>query len=179
MRKHAKFFTQHKIDGIPEKFVQRIGALQSCKLVRSVTAVMEKLKKLESGTKNHLKIMVSQARTEEGRILFELSMQGVELSIIVGHNTIFTDETVEMVAKFREKVPANERTHNKMVEKVDVALYIADGQAAVMFPNTTGEIDMNALFLGSDVAFYEWCNDVFHHYWERAGYFDIKKTTRV
>jgi hypothetical protein len=45
---------------------------------------------------------------------------------------------------------------NKIVEKVDVALYIAEGQAAaVMFPNTRGEIDMNAVFIGNDLSFCE------------------------
>ena len=46
---------------MPEKFLQRIGALQKCEFVRSVAAVMERLKKLESGTKKQLRIMVSQA----------------------------------------------------------------------------------------------------------------------
>jgi hypothetical protein len=42
------------------------------------------------------------------RILFELSMHGVEVSTIVGHNTIFPNEIIELVARFREKMPANE-----------------------------------------------------------------------
>ena len=36
-------------------------------------------------------------------------------------------------------------------------------RAAVMFPNMRGEIDMGAIFIGSDQAFYEWCNDLFDH----------------
>ena len=52
-----------------------------------------------------------------------------------------------------------------MVEKVDVALYISDELAAVMFPNMRGEIDMGSIFIGGDPAFYEWCNDLFNHYW--------------
>jgi hypothetical protein len=42
-----------------------------------------------------------------------------------------------------------------------------------------GEIDMSGIFIGSDPAFYGWCNDLFDHYWERGGYFDIRKTTIV
>jgi hypothetical protein len=39
-------------------------------------------------------------------------------------------------------MPANQKIQTKMVEKVDVALYISDEQqAAVMFPNMRGEID--------------------------------------
>jgi hypothetical protein len=49
--------------------------------------------------------------------------------------------------------------------------------AAVMFPNQRGEIEMNALFIGSDSAFYEWGSDLFDYYWSQAGYFDIRKAT--
>jgi predicted transcriptional regulator len=48
-----------------------------------------------------------------------------------------------------------------------------------MFPNMRGEIDMGAIFIGSDPMFYEWCKDLFDHYWELAGYFDVRKTTVV
>jgi predicted transcriptional regulator len=66
-----------------------------------------------------------------------------------------------------------------MVEKVEIALYISDERAAVMFPNMRGEIDMGAILIGSEPMFYEWCKDLFDHYWERAGYFDVRKTTVV
>jgi predicted transcriptional regulator len=165
---------------IPEKFLQRIGALQSCELVISMAAVMERLKKLESGTKKQLRIMVSQAWAEEGRIIIELPMHGIEVLSIVGRNTIFPKEIVDSMGRSIEKMPTNQKMRTKMVEKVDVALYISDERAAaVMFPNVRGEIDMGAIFIGSDPAFYEWCNDLFNHYWERGGYFDVRKTTIV
>jgi predicted transcriptional regulator len=180
MKNHAKFFAEHTLNDMPEKFVQRIGSLQNCELVRSVTSVMEKLKKLESSTQKQLRIMVSQAWAEEGRIIIELSMQGVQILTIVGRNTIFPKEIVESILKTIDKIPANQRKMEaKMVDKVHVALYIADENAAVMFPNKEGEIDMNALFIGNDPAFHEWCSDLFDHYWSRAGYFDVKKATLV
>jgi predicted transcriptional regulator len=46
MKKYGKFFEEHMLGDIPDKFLQRIGTLQSCELVRSVAAVMERLKKL-------------------------------------------------------------------------------------------------------------------------------------
>jgi len=179
MKKYGKFFEEHMLGDIPEKFLQRIGALQSCELVRSVAAVMERLKKLESDAKKQLRIMASQAWAEEGRIIIELSMHGIEVLVIVGRNTIFPKEIVDSMGRSIEKMPTNQKMRTKMVEKVDVALYISDERAAVMFPNMRGEIDMGAIFIGSDPAFYEWCNDLFDHYWERGGYFDVRKTTVV
>jgi predicted transcriptional regulator len=51
MKKHRKFFEEHTLGDIHEIFLQRIGALQSCELVCSVAAVMERLKKLEFDAK--------------------------------------------------------------------------------------------------------------------------------
>jgi predicted transcriptional regulator len=92
MKKHRKFFEEHTLGDIPEKFLQRIGALQNCELVRSVAAVMERLKKLEYDATKHLRIIVSQAWSEEGRIIVELSMHGVQVMGIMGKNTIMPQE---------------------------------------------------------------------------------------
>ena len=110
---------------IPEKFLQRIGALQNCELVHSVTAVMERLKKLERDTKKQLRIMIYQAWGEEGRIIIELSMHGVEVLSMVGENTIMPKEIIDFIGRSMEKMPANQKMQAKMVEKVDVALYIS------------------------------------------------------
>jgi hypothetical protein len=45
-------------------------------------------------------------------------------------------------------MPANQKIQTKIIERVDVALYISDEQhAAVMFPNTRGGIDMGTILL--------------------------------
>lgn len=123
--------------------------------------------------------MVSQAWGEEGRIIIELSMHGVQVMSIMGKNTIIPKEIIDSIGRSIEKMPTNQKMQTKMVEKVEIALYISDERAAVMFPNMRGEIDMGAIFIGSDPMFYEWCNDLFDHYWERGGYFDVRKTTVV
>jgi predicted transcriptional regulator len=107
-------------------------------------------------------------------------MHGVDVFSIVGRNTIFPREIVESIIKTMERLGVNEKMKVRMTEKIDVALYIADDQAAVMFSNMKGEVDMGALFVGSDPAFYEWCSDLFDYMWERAeGRFDVKKTRIV
>ena len=98
-------------------------------------------------------------------------MHGGQVLSIMGKNTIIPKEIIDSIGRSIEKMPANQRMRTKMVEKVEIALYISDEQAAVMFPNMTGEIDMGAIFIGSDQAFYEWCNDLFDHYWQTGRLF--------
>ena len=97
IRTNQELLENHTLRDIPDKFVQRMGALQNCRVVKNVTAVFEKLKKLESGAKESLKIMVSQAWPEEGKILAERATNGVEVYGMFGRNTIFPKEVIDTV----------------------------------------------------------------------------------
>ncbi len=174
VEKYSKFMNNHSLAGVPEKFVQRIGALQNCRLVETVTLVMQELKRLESSASRRLKLAVTQAWPEEGSILIDRASRGVEVWVVVGHNTVFPKNVIDEIVPAIEKLPTAPR--NRMVKQLDIALYVADEEAAVMFPNSHGEVDMGAMFVGSDTEFVEWCSDLFDHVWARAGPFDIMKT---
>lgn len=174
VEKHSRFMNSHTLAHVPEKFAQRVGALQRCRLVESVTLVMQELKRLESSTSRRLKVAATQAWPEEGSILIDRASRGVEVWVIVGHNTVFPKNVIDEILPALEKLPTAPR--NRMVKQLDVALYVADEEAAVMFQNRNGEVDMGAIFVGGDSEFVEWCSDLFDHIWARAGPFDVMKT---
>lgn len=177
MKKNRRFFDEHGLSGvIPDKFLQRIGALHDCKQIGSVTAVFQGLKKLQSSATNSLSIMVSQAWPEEGEILIDRASKGVRISALVGHNTIFPRNVIENVMPKINELIAKGIFERKMVKRVDVALFIADGrEAAIAFANPKGEVDMNTMFIGDSPAFCEWCSDYFEYMWKDSRPFDISK----
>lgn len=168
LNKHKEFFEGHTFGNLPEKFVQRLGALGNTQLVSSVTVVLEKLKKMESSTKNQLKIMVSQGWHEEGKILADLAKKDVKILTIVGKNTIFPSELMESsTIKEIERLRLQRKNlEQRVVNKVEVGVYLTDESCAIMFPNRKGEINLNSMFVGHDSRVREWCNDVFGHYWK-------------
>lgn len=168
LNKHKEFFERHTFQNIPEKFVQRLGALENTRLVSSVTEILEKLKRMESSTKNQLKLMVAQGWHEEGKIILDLAKKDVKVDTIVGKNTIIPSELIEgKTIKEIEKLSIERKNlEARQVNKVEIAVYISDESCAIMFPNRKGEIDMNNMFVGNDGRAYEWCNDVFDHYWK-------------
>jgi predicted transcriptional regulator len=179
LKGHRQFFEEHTLGNIPAKFLQRIGALQNCKIVSSVTAVFERLKKMEGSAKEHLKIMASQAWTEEGKILADRVRNGVKVQFIVGHNTVFPKSVVEFSVKETEVLRVKGNPEGRMVDEVSIALFVADNQSGVMFPNLKGEVDMGTLFASDDQMFNEWCLDLFNYTWEHSKPFDIYKTRIV
>lgn len=166
--KHRKFFEDHACD-LPLKFKQRLGAFQNCDLVTKVTNVQQRIKKIESEAKDRISLIVSQAWEDEGKILLDRVKNGVKISTIFGFDSVMPDEIAENIQKkligFIQKGILEQRIVD---ENVKISLFIADKQAAVMFPNQRGEIDMSTLFVGKDAQFYEWCTDYFEYLWNTA-----------
>ncbi len=166
--KYRKFFEDHKCD-LPPKFQQRLGALHNCELISKVTNVQQRIKKMESEAKEKIQIIVSQAWEEEGKTLLDKLKNGVKVSSIFGFDSVMPDEIAENLQKKITLYVQKGTLDQKIVdENVKVAVYIADKQAAVMFPNQKGEMDMDTLFVGKDPEFYEWCSDYFDYLSEHA-----------
>lgn len=180
MDRHRRFFREHTLAFLPDKFVQRAGALEKCRLVETVTVVMQDLKKLEASAEKKLKVMVSQAWPEEGQILISKARNGVELMTIFGCNTVFPQNVMDEIIPEMAELTSADAVKQRMVDKVNTALYIADDRrAAIMFSNAKGEVDMGAMMVGDDPAFIEWCADLFDHAWVHAGPADVKKAKIV
>lgn len=166
--RYKKFFEDHICD-LPPKFKQRLGALQECELVVKVTNVQQKIKKMESEAQERIQLIVSQAWEDEGKTLLDRAKNGVKISTIFGFDSVMPDEIAENIQKklicFIQKGVLEQRT---VAESVKVSVFIADRQAAIIFPNQKGEVDMNTLFVGKGSEFYEWCQDYFYYIWEQA-----------
>lgn len=181
MKKNRRYFEEHGISAvIPDKFLQRIGVLEDCKPITSVTAVFQGLKKLQSSSNNSLRIIVSQTWPEEGEILIDRASHGVKVYALVGQNTIFPRNVVENILPKMNELMGKGILERRMVERVDVALFIADDKAAaIAFANQKGEVDMNTMFIGESPAFCEWCLDYFEYVWKDSRPFNINKVKIV
>lgn len=166
--KNRQFFEDH-ICNLPLKFRQRIGVLNTCELITKVTNVQQRIKKIESEAKDHIKLIVSQAWEDEGKTLLDRIKNGVKISTIFGFESVMPDEIVENIQKKLMHFIQKGSLEQKIIDgNVKISLYIADKQAAVIFPNKKGEVDLNTLFVGKDSEFYEWCEDYFEFLWNTA-----------
>lgn len=177
MKKYSRFFEDHSlVDVVPNKFLHRIGALYNTKTVNSATAVFQSLKKMQSSATDSLRVIVSQAWPEEGEIFIDRANHGAKIMVVAGRNTVFPKNVMEQIVPRIEELVSKGLVERRMVDKVDIALFIADNrEAAIAFPNTKGEVDMTALFTSEDPAFCEWCSDYFDHIWKESRRFDEKQ----
>jgi predicted transcriptional regulator len=124
IKKHQELFEDHTLKYIPDKFVQRIGALQNCEVVENVTPVLERLKKLEYSAKQYLRIRVSQAWPEEGKIFAERAMNDIDVWIIIRRNTVFPKEVIKSVIPVLDGLQKSGKIKGKMLDAVSIAIYI-------------------------------------------------------
>jgi predicted transcriptional regulator len=105
MKKCKEFFNDHSLaDVVPDKFLQGMGALQNCKTVNNVTAVLQKLKELESSASKSLKVMAPQALPEEGEIFLDKVGLAVEIYVLAGYNTLMPKNVPEDIAPRFQKL---------------------------------------------------------------------------
>jgi predicted transcriptional regulator len=181
VKKHKKYFEHHILaSAFPDKFLQRIGALNNCKTISSATAVFQSLKKMQASAMKSMKIIVSQAWPEEGEIFIDRASHGVKIFSIVGQNTIFPKNVIENIIPKINILVSKGLMERRMIEKVRVAIFIIDDRiAAITFPNTEDEVDMTTLFVGEDSNFCEWCSDYFDYVWKDSKPFDINRVKIV
>jgi predicted transcriptional regulator len=178
LKKHKNFFERHSLEksNIPIKFLRRIGELCKCERVDSVTAVLQRLKKLESSANQFIKVIVSQAWPEEGIIFIDRAKHGIEVTTIAGHNMIFPKNVVNDIMPTIRNLVSEGIFKTRMLEDVRVAIYIADKkEAAIMFPDAEGEVDMTTLFVSKDPEFCEWSSDLFEYFYQKSKPLDISK----
>jgi predicted transcriptional regulator len=92
---------------------------------------------------------------------------------------VFPKEAIETVKPTIDGLQKSGKIKLKMLDTINIALYLSESQSAAMFPNVKGQVDMNTLIVSDDPAFNEWCLDIFNHMWERATIGSVDKAKIV
>ena len=171
IKKFSKFFEEHKIDSIPIKFIQRIGALKNCKLVTKTTHVQENIKKIEANAEKKILLALAQAWGEEGKTILGQMKRGIIINTLVDDVTEFPEEIADSsmakdIGKFYSKNNGSEQ--RKFEGTLGFSMVVGDKKAGFMFPNLKGEVDFNSILVGEDKRFLEWCEDIFDYFWKKS-----------
>jgi len=173
--KHKKFFENHSLKSLPQKFVARLGELENTELITSVANVLERLKQIESGAKEYRKSIFTQGFKELGQITLNSLMNKVTIKGLVSKQSVIPDELYQWFGKQILKLSSlKNNLELRQIEKFGVAVDITEGPCAVFFPNKNEQVNMNSMFVGNNESVRVWCNDVFDYYWRSSKPFKNK-----
>lgn len=170
------FFNDHSFGNIPSKFLQRIGALQNTKQIKSYVKVMEKWKDIYENSEKYILNIVSEIPYTEDitKLLIEKLEKDIKIRTIFSDKTIVPKERKKIFETVLKKFVEKGNINRKMINDVSVVLVMNEKEAGLMFPKDN-EVDISKMFYGNDPDFHEWCLDYFDYCWSKASSFQESK----
>ena len=168
---NRKYFRHHDMKGMPEKFIQRIGALQNGKHISGFVKVLECWKDIYNNSGEYIFNILSEVpyTADLMKPLAEKIKKGVQLRSIFSESAIIPKDRKKVVDDLGfKKFIEQGLIERKMKSDVSVLVVLNEKEACVMFPTTDGEPDLSEAFYSSEAFFHEWCKDYFNYCWDTS-----------
>ena len=181
MSENKKYFKNHDFGNIPQKFLQRIGALAEGQQIKGFVKVMEKWKDIYKNADEYIFNILYEVPYTSDLMdpLIKKVENGVKLRSILSESAILPKERKQIIDKLEiKKLLEKGLMERKMQDIVSVVLLLNEKEGCVMFPGKNGEVDLAEGFYGNDPLFQEWCHDYFDNCWDTAKPFQESRMKR-
>lgn len=175
---NRKYFRHHDINGIPEKFIQRVGALQNGKHVSGFVKVLDCWKDIYNNSGEYIFNILSEVpyTADLMKPLAEKIKKGVRVRSIFWESAVTPKDRKKVVADFGfKKFIEQGIIERKMKSDISVLVVLNEKEACVMFPTKEGKPDLSEAFYSSESLFHEWCKDYFNYSWDASRTFQEDK----
>ena len=174
--RNKTFFKDHDFGEIPQKFIQRIGALTSGELVSGFTRVIEKWQDIFENSNEYISGILVEEPLEVIEPLIKKAKKGIKVNSIFSESAIIPKRRTEILQNLGvEKLIQDGVIERKMKKDVKVVVVLNEKEACVNFPTKKGEPDISKMFYSTDPLFHEWCLDYFRYWWYDSEYFQESK----
>lgn len=171
---NRKYFKDHDFGDIPNKFIQRIGALEKSEHVKGFVMVMEKWREIYENADEYLSNILFEVPYTSDMIntLAKKVNGGVKLRSIISQTAIIPKERKQIFEKLGfKKIIEDGKIERKMMESVKTVVIQNEKEVCIMFPAIGDEVDISQAFYSDDKDFHEWALDYFEYCWKNASPF--------
>ena len=175
---NRKYFRHHDIKGIPEKFIQRIGALQNGKHISGFVKILDCWKDIYNNSGEYIFNILSEVpyTADLMKPLAEKIKKGVKLRSIFSESAVIPKGRKKAVEDFGfKKFIEHGLVERKMKSDVSVLVVLNEKEACIMFPTTEGKPDLSEAFYSSEPLFQEWAKDYFNYSFDTSRTFQEAK----
>ncbi len=178
LSQNKKYFRNHDFGDLPQKFLQRIGALIDGQHVKGFVKVLEQWKDIYKNSDEYICNILFEVPYTYDLLepLVKKVNKGIKVNSIFSESAIIPKERKQTLEKlgFKELIEQG-LIERKMRENVQALVILNEKEACVMFPKVGGEVDMSETFYSSDPLFHEWCLDYFKYCWDNSKPFQESK----
>lgn len=168
---NKKYFKNHDLDLLPQKYIQRMGALEKGDIVKGFVKVQEKWKEVYSDAEKYIHNILFEVpyTADLMELLVKKINSGVKVQSIFSESAVIPKERKQAFDKlgFKDFIQQG-KIERKMQEDIKTIVILNEKEAGVMFPSVGGDVDMSEAFFSKDKEFHEWCLDYFKECWEKA-----------
>ena len=174
--KYRKYFEDHDFGDMPQKFIQRIGALVSGQYIKGFAKVLEQWKTIFKNADEFIYGILSEEPLDLIEPIISKAKKGVKINSIFSESTVIPKGRKESLDKLGlKKLVEKGLVERKMKKDVKIVVVLNEKEACVVFPTIEGEADMSEMFYSDDPLFHEWCLDYFRYCWYGSDIFQESK----
>lgn len=163
---NKKYFKNHDFGDLPQKYIQRIGALEQNQHIKGFTKVMERWKNIIENANEYICGILLEEPLDLLEPIANKAKKDVKINSIFSESTIVPKGRKQLIDKLDFKtLTKNGLVERKMRKDVKIGVFLSEHEACVMFPTLDDEADISEMFYSQDKAFHEWCLDYFRYCW--------------
>ncbi len=174
---NKKYLKTHMFSDVPDKFLQRIGALGEGQHLKGVVKVLEKWKEIYNNAESYIYNVLFEVPYTADFIepIIKKVGQGIKLRSVFSDSAIVPSDRKQIFEKHGfKKLIEDGKVERRMKENIKTIVILNEKEACVMFPTSDGSPDVSEGFYSKDTKFHEWCLDYFTHCLNTAGPFREK-----
>jgi len=178
-----EYFQEHSFGDLPQKFVQRIGALKNSELLSGFTSVTETWREIFSNAEEYVYGLLVEEPIGLIEPIIKKAKKGVEIQTIFSDSAVIPKNREKLLKELGvEKLVKDKIIQRKIKNDIKVAVVLNEKEGGVMFSTIKGDPDISKMFYGNSELFHEWCLDYFRYCWHNASTFQedkLKKKLKI
>jgi len=167
---NSEYFRTHTPSGIPSRFVKRIGELGACVSLENAMDFLRHAENLLKESREFVWLLVDQFPMNSLSSIVEAVERGVQFRIMEPRERILNPDIESLTSEEAHALSRARRTplvDQRMVDDVNVYLFLSDNRCVIAFPTPDGQYDYLG-FTAADGSSLRWCGELFQHYWDEA-----------
>jgi predicted transcriptional regulator len=164
------YFERHDPSKIPTRFQKRFYELSDSSDLTNAMNFFHQTENIVKEAKNYIWMIVDQFPIYSLPTIVEAIERDVEFRIIEPRERILNpdlDAVTSDETRTLNKARSTSLVRQRMVDGVEVYMFISDSQWILAFPTTDGQFDYKG-FTATDDSSLEWCRELFNYYWDEA-----------
>lgn len=175
---NKQYFATHTLGNLEPKFIQRLGALKDNKQIIGFVKVLEKWKKIHENAEKYICNVLTEV-PYSGDIVDVIHSKlenGLPIKSIFSEKVVIPEDRKRIFEeKDFQKFVISGKLQRMIKNEVSVSVLVTEKEAAVFFPNTTGDPDLSMMLFSSNPDFCDWCFDYFDWCWKHSVVFQELK----